>query len=297
MDSGHTSPSVLARQPSQPRVQEQSPPLVGSEQTDNGGRLRRDSTEMPLIGSSMGHSPPRDRNYPHPDLEPTLQFPAATRGRDGHMTVSQRIAMGYAPSTYGLDHVVPVVEKHHLGTLGARLDPTIESAKAKKTQYEITGKARVVKFYVEVPIYFWECSDDVHFEAKWTSYTLNIAIGVQVLLGALTTGLAAASPGKQTLIAISVLGACLGPLYASFFEDHISGGLSTVVASYLARARGSNEPELSITRVKNLDRFLRECYAFVEDHGFQHGGPGSKLDNQLCELRREFEELLGNGDG
>ncbi|OAX35825.1 hypothetical protein K503DRAFT_802519 [Rhizopogon vinicolor AM-OR11-026] len=254
MDSGHSAPSVLAGQSSQPRVQGQSPPLVGSEQADNGGHLQRDSTEMPLIGSSTGHSLPRDRNYPHPDLEPTLQIPAATRGRDGHMIVSQRITMGHAPSTYGLDHVVPVVEKHHLGTLGARLHPTIKSAEAKKTQYEI--------------------------RAKWTSYALNIAIGLQVLLGALTTGLSASLSSNQIKVAIPLL-----------------GGLSTIVASYLARARGSNEPELSITRVKDLDKFLRKCKAFEGDHGHEYGPHGSELDEELCALRREFEELLGNGDG
>jgi hypothetical protein len=48
----------------------------------------------------------------------------------------------------------------------------------------------------EVPC-FWECSDGVPFEAKITGYALNIAIGLQVFLGALTTGLAAALSGKQ----------------------------------------------------------------------------------------------------
>ena len=33
------------------------------------------------------------------------------------------------------------------------------------------------------------------------------------------------------------------------------GGLATLVASYMARARGSGEPELSITRVKDLEQF------------------------------------------
>jgi len=47
------------------------------------------------------------------------------------------------------------------------------------------------------------------------------------------------------------------------------GGLSTIVASYLARARGSNEPELSITRVNDLEQFIRECRAFQMDFGVE----------------------------
>ena len=37
----------------------------------------------------------------------------------------------------------------------------------------------------------------VSYSALWTGYALNIAIGLQVFLGALTTGLAAAVSGKQ----------------------------------------------------------------------------------------------------
>jgi hypothetical protein len=83
----------------------------------------------------------------------------------------------------------------------------------------------------------------------------------------------------------------------NIFEDYALGGLSTMVASYLARARGSNEPELSITRVKDLDHFLRDCDAFKMDHGHEYGAPDSRLDERLNELRRRFEELLGNADG
>jgi len=47
---------------------------------------------------------------------------------------------------------------------------------------------------------FWgrlHVSKCVRSEAQWTSYALNIAIGLQVLLGALTTGISAALSGKQ----------------------------------------------------------------------------------------------------
>ena len=67
-----------------------------------------------------------------------------------------------------------------------------------------------------------------------------------------------------------------------------------MVASYLARARGSNEPELSITRTKDLEQFIRECQAFKLDHGHTIG---NQFDEQLIGFRRRFEELLGNANG
>jgi len=73
----------------------------------------------------------------------------------------------------------------------------------------------------------------------------------------------------------------------------ILGGLSTVVASYLARSRGSNEPELSIARVKDLEHFVRECEAFKMDYGHVLG---HEHDQRLEQFRERFEELLGNGN-
>jgi hypothetical protein len=78
----------------------------------------------------------------------------------------------------------------------------------------------------------------------------------------------------------------------------VLGGLSTIVAAYLARARGSNEPELSISRVKDLEQFIRECEAFKMDHGHRgEGGGGDGLEKELERLRGKFEELLGNASG
>ena len=73
-----------------------------------------------------------------------------------------------------------------------------------------------------------------------------------------------------------------------------TGAIATLVASYLARARGSNEPELSITRTKDLEQFIRECRSFQLDYGHF---PGRELDPELIRLRRRFEELLGNANG
>ncbi|KAG1766707.1 hypothetical protein EDD22DRAFT_877920 [Suillus occidentalis] len=247
--------------PTQLQSQQQpSPSSLGS--TDNGGHPQTQSsaTEKPLLGndSSEGHSPARDRNDPYTDFEPVPQPPPATRSRDGHMMrgLSRRtVVSGQAPaSNSGLGWIVPVEEKPHRRTIGERLDPTIANAERERTQYTI--------------------------KAKMTGYALNIAIGMQVLLGALTTGLAAALSGKQVSIGTTIL-----------------GGMSTLVASYLARTRGSNEPELSITRVKDLDQFLRDCLAFKMDHGHEYGTTENGLNIRLENLRRRFEELLGNADG
>ncbi|KAG6910265.1 hypothetical protein DXG01_012077 [Tephrocybe rancida] len=72
------------------------------------------------------------------------------------------------------------------------------------------------------------------------------------------------------------------------------GGLSTLVASYLARARGSNEPELSITRVKDLEQYIREADAFHMDYGHI---TTDEQDHRLFRFRERFEELLGNASG
>jgi hypothetical protein len=70
-----------------------------------------------------------------------------------------------------------------------------------------------------------------------------------------------------------------------------AGGLATLVASYLARARGSGEPELSTSRCKDLDHFIREAEAFQLDHGHIQG---SEFDDRLNKFRENFEQLLGN---
>ncbi|KJA17324.1 hypothetical protein HYPSUDRAFT_146653 [Hypholoma sublateritium FD-334 SS-4] len=135
-------------------------------------------------------------------------------------------------------------------TVGERLDPTLSTAVREKEKHA--------------------------FSARMTGYTLNIAIGIQVLLGSLTTGLSVVISGRQAQVVTAVL-----------------GGFATLVASYLARARGSNEPELSIARVKDLEQFIRECEAFKMDHGFDAGG---KHDENLTRFRNRFEELLGNAN-
>ncbi|KAG2117201.1 uncharacterized protein F5147DRAFT_671715 [Suillus discolor] len=245
----------------QPQVQQQQPSPSSLILEDNGDRpqTRSSAAEKHLLGNDSleGHSPARGRNDPYADFEPVPQAPPPTRSRDGHIMrgLSRRTVSGQAPvSASGLGWIVPVEEKPHRRTIGERLRPTILHAESERERYAA--------------------------KAKMTGWALNVAIGLQVLLGALTTGLAAALSGKQVSIGTSIL-----------------GGMSTLVASYLARARGSNEPELSITRVKDLDHFLRDCLALEMDHGHQYGTPENGLNLQLEYLRKRFEELLGNADG
>lgn len=279
MDPDHNLPPTSTGQSSQsqgqPSQQERSPfvesehgdhsqsqlvateePLPGSSEGDRP-QSQSVATEKPLLGSSEEHSPARGRSDRYPELEPSPPPPVARNNqRDGHLArgPSRRSVAGHArPNASTIGWIVPEIEeKPHRRTIGERLAPTIVNAERERVQY--ASKARM------------------------TGFALNIAIGLQVILGALTTGISAATSGRQTSIGISIL-----------------GGLTTMVASYLARARGSNEPELSITRVKDLDHFLRDCLAFDMDHGHEYGTP--ELDARLEQFRRRFEELLGNADG
>jgi len=118
--------------------------------------------------------------------------------------------------------------------------------------------------------------DKLISKARWSGYALNAAIGLQVLFGSLTTGLSALSVA--------------GGISAAKATTAV-GALSTLVASYLARARGSNEPELSIARTKDLEQFIRECRTFQMDHGHIIG---NNFDEDLVRFRNRYEELLGN---
>ena len=75
----------------------------------------------------------------------------------------------------------------------------------------------------------------------------------------------------------------------------VLGGIATLVASYLARVRGTNEPELSTARAKDLEKFIRKCEAYMYDHGRERPSDTENDHNHnINELRQEFEQLLGN---
>ncbi|KAH8990661.1 hypothetical protein EDB86DRAFT_1757930 [Lactarius hatsudake] len=112
--------------------------------------------------------------------------------------------------------------------------------------------------------------------AKWATYAINIAIALQVILGALTTALGASLRGNSIRISIAVL-----------------GSLSTLVASYLARTRGSSEPESSLLREQALSHFIRRLRAFVLDKGLSMD---ESHDQTVENFRKEFERLLNDSD-
>ncbi|KAI0276215.1 hypothetical protein BGY98DRAFT_919677 [Russula aff. rugulosa BPL654] len=115
------------------------------------------------------------------------------------------------------------------------------------------------------------------YTAAITGWAQNVALALQVLLGALTTALGAALSGKDTSVAVSIL-----------------GGASTLVASFLARTKGTNEPQASTFRAQALDHFLREIEAFDLDHGHEFG---NKWDDKISGFRLGLERILGNQPG
>ena len=67
--------------------------------------------------------------------------------------------------------------------------------------------------------------------------------------------------------------------------------MSTLAASYLAKARGSNEPGASTRCAQDLDSFVRDCDAFVTDRGHL---VTADYDWMIERYRRRFEEIMGN---
>ena len=65
--------------------------------------------------------------------------------------------------------------------------------------------------------------------------------------------------------------------------------MSTLAASYLAKSRGSGEPEASNAMVRDLESFVRDCSAFVLDSGWMVGE-----DEKVQAFRNRFEQILGN---
>jgi hypothetical protein len=97
---------------------------------------------------------------------------------------------------------------------------------------------------------------------------------------------------QTTILGAYVIGRRLALKMYSHFETGRTGGLTTIVASYLAKTRNSDEPELSRTRVKDLDKFIRTSTSFLLDFGHSD----DPIHDKTVEgMRNEFEELLGNG--
>ncbi|KZT35162.1 hypothetical protein SISSUDRAFT_1131318 [Sistotremastrum suecicum HHB10207 ss-3] len=149
-------------------------------------------------------------------------------------------------------------------TVAARLAPVLDAA--RRTRQKASRKAR-------------------HAE-----HSLNLAIGLQIVIGALTAGLSAVTPGRSTQIMNAILGI-----------------FATIVSGFLARMRGSGQPELSINTKRDMDKLIRDIEAFIVDWGHktprftvaaETENPASVEDQELAKridyFRREYGLLEAN---
>jgi hypothetical protein len=74
-------------------------------------------------------------------------------------------------------------------TAKERLKYIVEAAEAEIIKYKKRGAASHIQALPLLTTF--------NFVAHWTGWALNIAIGLQVLLGALTTAVSAATSGRQ----------------------------------------------------------------------------------------------------
>lgn len=70
--------------------------------------------------------------------------------------------------------------------------------------------------------------------------------------------------------------------------------MTTLAASYLAKARGSGEPEFSAGKCRELEKFERELSAYMLDHGDNAGDGHSST---IRTYRDRFEEIMGSCRG
>lgn len=121
------------------------------------------------------------------------------------------VMLAILPYVFSFSHLPLLTFIQFSTTIAERLTPTLNLAKSQAAKYERN--------------------------ARFLSLAINIALGLQVLVGALITGVAAAASPKGARISTTIL-----------------GGTSTLVASFLARVRGSGEPEISKERARDLEK-------------------------------------------
>ena len=130
--------------------------------------------------------------------------------------------------------------------------------------------------------------------ATMTGWAQNIALGLQIFIGALTTALGAALTGKKVRYKSTLSYSPPNTRHQTSVAVSVLGGASTLVASFLARTKSSNEPQTSQFRAQALDHFLREIAAFKLDHGHEIG---ERWDDKIHGFRLGLEKILGNHDG
>jgi|SRR5882762_5242626 len=80
-------------------------------------------------------------------------------------------------------------------TVGERLQPTLDNAHIEKAKYERKGRFNLLLLLGGPSIY--SIFTDALSPAMMNGYALNLAIGLQVILGALVTGLSSVvSPAR-----------------------------------------------------------------------------------------------------
>ena len=105
--------------------------------------------------------------------------------------------------------------------------------------------------------------------ARWQRLSINGAIRIQAIVGALTT---ASQLQDQHTYSRSLNhplreGFLLGLLVQLGAAVAVLGGISTVLASYLAKVRGLGEPKPLLIRTRELNSFPREIPTFIVDDG------------------------------
>ena len=75
----------------------------------------------------------------------------------------------------------------------------------------------------------------------------------------------------------------------------VLGGMSTLTASYLAKARGSGEPERAENKLRDLENFVREVDAAILDHGHivsSGDREGREWDKMIQRYRDRYEQIM-----
>ena len=168
--------------------------------------------------------------------------------------------------------------------MGARLDPTLKEALKVRDGAAWHGTHAPTT----LPHAF------VHIcPAKWAAYSINIAIALQIILGALTTALGASLHGNSVRLTAFFSALTSGIMTRTQIGISVAvlGSLATLVASYLARTRGTGEPETSLLREQALNNFIRRLRSFILDAGLQDGH-----DRVVENFRNELERLLNPSD-
>ncbi|KAG9103522.1 hypothetical protein FRC06_010204 [Ceratobasidium sp. 370] len=107
--------------------------------------------------------------------------------------------------------------------------------------------------------------------ARAIEWSLNFLLILQVVIGALITVVNAVEQTRWTRYLSLGLGA-----------------LGTVVGSLIARAKGTNQPELAESHAWELDKFIRACHRFIENLG---GDVSEDVDRKVAELVGWYEAI------